>query len=423
MYLTHLGSPLLEAFLKDKNILVGITGGIAAYKCAELVRRLKDSGAHVRVIMTEGGKAFITPLTLQALSGNPVGDDLLDPSAEAAMGHIEYARWADLVIIAPASADFLSKLAVGAAPDLLSTLCLATTAPLCVAPAMNQVMWGQPATQDNLALLKKRKVHVLGPAAGEQACGDVGYGRMVEPMSIVESVAAVMAARGDENVQPNDAAILKGYHCVVTAGPTREALDPVRYLSNYSSGKMGYALAEAVVAMGGACTLISGPVSLPVPHGVTCVDIESAEDMLQAALTMADKADIFIGAAAVADFRPATKVAQKMKKTGGSDETMTLHLVKNPDVLATVANLPRSPFMVGFAAETQDIESYARKKLVKKQLDMIVANDVSQCDIGFNADENRVTVLDAETKTEFDKQDKLKLAFALMRHIALRVKK
>ncbi|MGF1691636.1 bifunctional phosphopantothenoylcysteine decarboxylase/phosphopantothenate--cysteine ligase CoaBC [Photobacterium kagoshimensis] len=363
--------------LAGKKILLGISGGIAAYKCAELTRRLIERGAQVQVVMTKAAQEFITPLTMQAVSGNPVSSSLLDPAAEASMSHIELAKWADMVLLAPATADLIARVSAGMGNDLLSTLCLATDSPIVVAPAMNQQMYRNIATQENIATLKRRGFHIWGPASGEQACGDVGPGRMLEPMALVH--------RAEAFLQPAD---LTDLSLTITAGPTREALDPVRYISNHSSGKMGFAIAQAAAERGAKVTLISGPVNLPTPQGVTRVDVDSAEQMHQAAMEHAPQHHIFVACAAVADFRPATVAEQKMKKQSDED-TMTLTLVKNPDIVASVAALTESrPFTVGFAAETQDVEQYARGKLTRKQLDLICANDVAQQGQGFNSDQN-----------------------------------
>ncbi|SKC34319.1 Coenzyme A biosynthesis bifunctional protein CoaBC [Photobacterium piscicola] len=363
--------------LAGKKILLGISGGIAAYKCAELTRRLIERGAQVQVVMTKAAQEFITPLTMQAVSGNPVSSSLLDPSAEASMGHIELAKWADLVLLAPATADLIARISAGMGNDLLSTLCLATDAPIAVAPAMNQQMYRNIATQENLVTLQRRGAMLWGPASGEQACGDVGPGRMLEPMQLVHHC--------EDFFRPAD---LSGLNIVITAGPTREAIDPVRYLSNYSSGKMGYSVAQVAAQRGANVTLISGPVNLAVPNGVTCININSAEEMHQAALEQAINNNIFIACAAVADFRPAHVAPQKMKKQDGNDE-MVIQLVKNPDIVASVAALTENrPFTVGFAAETQNVEHYARGKLANKNLDLICANDVSVQGQGFNSDNN-----------------------------------
>ncbi|UXD89124.1 bifunctional phosphopantothenoylcysteine decarboxylase/phosphopantothenate--cysteine ligase CoaBC [Thalassolituus hydrocarboniclasticus] len=395
--------------LCNKRILLGITGGIAAYKAAELVRILKKAGAEVRVVMTAGAMEFITPLTLQALSGNPVHHALLDPEAEAGMGHIELAKWADLLLVAPASANFIARLTQGSGDDLLTTICLATEAPIALAPAMNQAMWREPITQANIARLtdlKGSKLHMFGPAEGVQACGDVGPGRMLEPEQIAAHAANLF-----------ETGLLAGLEVVITAGPTREAIDPVRYISNHSSGKMGYAIAAAARDAGARVTLISGPVIIPAPERVNCVRTESARDMLDASLALLGRCDIFIAAAAVADYRPMTAAHQKIKK---SADSMELTLVKNPDVVATVAAHELRPFTVGFAAETQDVDVYARDKLVRKNLDMIVANDVSLSEIGFNSDQNAVTVFWAENQQSFAQMSKQALARELVGLIAHR---
>ncbi|MCD9514627.1 bifunctional phosphopantothenoylcysteine decarboxylase/phosphopantothenate--cysteine ligase CoaBC [Photobacterium carnosum] len=363
--------------LAGKKILLGISGGIAAYKCAELTRRLIERGAQVQVVMTKAAQEFITPLTMQAVSGNPVSSSLLDPSAEASMSHIELAKWADLVLLAPATADLIARISAGMGNDLLSTLCLATDAAIAVAPAMNQQMYRNVATQENLATLQRRGLMLWGPASGEQACGDVGPGRMLEPMQLVHHCE-------DFFQQPD----LSELNIVITAGPTREAIDPVRYLSNYSSGKMGFAIAAAAAKRGANVTLISGPVNLTTPAGVTRININSAVEMQQAALACAIKNEIFIACAAVADFRPAQVAEQKMKKQPGNEE-MVIQLVKNPDIVASIAALTEQrPFTVGFAAETQNVEHYARGKLTTKNLDLICANDVSVQGQGFNSDTN-----------------------------------
>jgi phosphopantothenoylcysteine decarboxylase/phosphopantothenate--cysteine ligase len=386
--------------LSNRHILLGVTGGIAAYKSAELVRRLQDHGAEVRVVMTRAAQEFITPLTLQALSGNPVHTDLLDPAAEAAMGHIELARWADLVLVAPASADFIARLAHGHADDLLTTVCLATPAPLAIAPAMNQGMWRDPATHANIELLRSRDVACFGPAEGSQACGDIGPGRMLEPDQLAARAAELFPSRR-----------LDGKRVVITAGPTREAIDPVRYISNHSSGKMGFALAQAAVDAGAHVTLIAGPVALRTPERVTRVDVESAQQMFDAALARIAECDVFIAAAAVADYRPAQVVSDKIKKQNAE---LTLTLVRNPDIVATVAQSRPKPFTVGFAAETQHVREYARDKLERKNLDLIVANNVAQPGIGFNSDNNAVTVLWRSGELEIGERSKTLLARELI---------
>ena len=348
--------------LQDKKIVLGITGGIAAYKTPELVRRLKDHGADVRVVMTQGAKAFITPLTLQAVSGNHVSDSLLDSQAELAMGHIELAKWADLIVIAPATADIIARITAGMADDLLSTLCLATSAPIAIAPAMNQQMWHAKATQRNISTLKQWGFHLWGPGAGEQACGDIGLGRMLDVNELVVLSSDFFAEK-----------YLKDQHWVITAGPTREAIDPVRYISNHSSGKMGYAIAHAALRAGAQVTLISGPVNISAPIGCELIQVTSAEQMYQQALTYAAQATTFVACAAVADYRVANIADEKIKK---DNEHMQISLIKNHDIVADVAKLANKPFIVGFAAETQNVEHYARGKLMRKNLDLIAANDV-----------------------------------------------
>ena len=391
--------------LTNRQILLGITGGIAAYKSAELTRLLKGAGADVQIVMTPAATEFITPLTMQALSGNPVHLHLLDPEAEAGMGHIELAKWADMVLIAPASADFMARMNSGQGNDLLTTLCLATEAPIVLAPAMNQAMWRDPQTQNNAASLQSKGVCLLGPGVGEQACGDTGPGRMLEPLEIAEQTAALF-----------DRGLLSGKQVFITAGPTREALDPVRYISNHSSGKMGYALAEAAVDAGAHVTLISGPVNLPAPSRCKRIMVQSAEDMLEASLQTIDQCDIFIASAAVADYRPVSVAEHKMKK--GNEEIMELHLIKNPDIVASVAAQQNKPFTVGFAAETRDVISYAQGKLERKKLDLIIANDVSRSDIGFNSDDNAVTVVSHEGATQLPLSSKRQLAHKLIEIIA-----
>lgn len=367
--------------LTNKRILLGVTGGIAAYKSAELVRRLKDRGAEVRVVMTAAAQEFITPLTMQALSGNPVHTDLLDTQAEAAMGHIELARWGDAVVIAPASADFIARLAHGEGSDLLATLCLATGANILLAPAMNQAMWANQATQANLALLKDRGIYQVGPGSGSQACGEVGPGRMSEPQEICTAAANLF-----------ETGALAGKKVVITAGPTREAIDPVRYISNHSSGKMGYALAQAAVEAGAQTVLISGPVNLTAPERVAVIRVESALEMHKAVQETLANTDIFIASAAVADYRPARVESAKIKKSAGE---FHLSFVENPDIVADVAKAAKSEgiYVVGFAAETSELEAQAKDKLQRKGLDMIVANDVSNTRIGFNSENNAVTVV------------------------------
>ena len=388
--------------LINKQILLGVTGGIAAYKSAEIIRRLQDAGANVKVVMTAGAQEFITPLTLQALSGNPVHTELLDPKAEAAMGHIELSRWGDLILIAPATADFLSKLVTGEGSDLLSTLCLASRAPLAVAPAMNQGMWANAATQANLEALAERNVAIFGPASGTQACGDVGLGRMLEASDIVEHCAGVF-----------ESGVLAGKKVVISAGPTREAIDPVRYISNHSSGKMGYAIAKGAKALGATVTLVSGPVSLTCPDGVLKKDVSSAQEMLECVESHVASADIFIACAAVADYRVAQQNEHKLKKKEG-EEAFSLHFVQNPDILKTVASRKNPPFTLGFAAETQNVEAHARAKLTKKQLNMIAANDVSVPGLGFDSDRNALMVITKTNVHKLTPDSKEALAMSLL---------
>ncbi|MBY5923335.1 bifunctional phosphopantothenoylcysteine decarboxylase/phosphopantothenate--cysteine ligase CoaBC [Ferrimonas balearica] len=392
--------------LSNRNILLGISGGIAAYKAPILVRRLREQGANVRVILTKGAKAFVTPMSLQAVSGHPVVDDILDPATESAMGHIDLARWADAVIVAPASANLIARLAAGMADDLLTTACLATTAPVYLAPAMNQQMYLHAATQANLETVARRGVTLWGPDSGDQACGEVGPGRMWEPEAIVEATVAAL----NDGPKP-----LAGKKLLLTAGPTREALDPVRFLSNHSSGKMGFALAEQATALGAEVTLVSGPVNLATPSGVTRIDVESAEQMLEAVLNALPGQDIFIGCAAVADYRPVAVADNKIKK---SNERMVVELVRNPDILATVAQQQPRPFTVGFAAETDNVEQYARDKLARKGLDLIAANDVSKPDQGFNANHNALTLYWADGQKSLGHSDKGQQARLMLDTIA-----
>ena len=392
--------------LSNKRIPLGITGGIAAYKCAELTRLFVKAGAEVRVAMTEAATEFITALTMQALSGNRVQLDLLDPEAEAAMGHIELARWADLVLIAPATADFMAKMAHAQADDILSTLVLAASVPIAVAPAMNQAMWADAGTQANLEILRKRKYHVFGPVDGDQACGDVGPGRMMEPAQLLESCADMF-----------ESGLLAGQKIVITGGPTREALDPVRYISNHSSGKMAYALATEAVAAGARVVLISGPVNLQTPAGVTRVDVVTAQEMLDATLANVNDADVFIGVAAVVDYRPQRVATDKIKKTG---ETVQLKLVKNPDIITAVADLEKPPLLVGFAAETSNIAKKGREKLLKKKLDLLFANNAADT---FNSDSICVTVISADTETELPAGNKHVVARNMLQLIADRLMK
>jgi len=404
--------------IPHKNIILAVTGGIAAYKSAILVRRLKDFGFDVRVVMTHGAQAFITPLTFQALSGNPVHTELLDPEAEAGMGHIELARWADLVLVAPASCDTIAKFANGLADDLLSTLYLATKAPVWIAPAMNQQMWAAKATQRNLQTLVEDGVHVIMPDAGEQACGDVGLGRMPEPEDLARQVAAYFHKA--QRALAEKFGLLAGKRVTITAGPTREAIDPVRYISNHSTGKMGFALAAACYAAGAKVTLVAGPVSLDTPNGVQRINVSSAMQMLDVSMNqLKEGCDIFIATAAVADYRVAQVAEHKIKKAG---DELAVALVKNPDIVATIAQQEERPFMVGFAAETQNVEEYAAGKLVAKKLDMIACNDVSRPDIGFASDQNAMTVFFAQSyhmkKRELEKASKQEISQQLVESIA-----
>lgn len=387
--------------LTNKRILLGITGGIAAYKCAELTRLFVKAGAEVRIAMTRAATEFITPLTMQALSGNRVHLDLLDTEAEAAMGHIELARWADLVLIAPATADFIARVTHGEAGDILTTLVLATAAPVAIAPAMNQGMWADASTQDNLQTLQKRGYLILGPASGEQACGDVGMGRMLEPEQLLAQCADLF-----------EVGYLAGKRVLITGGPTREAIDPVRFISNHSSGKMAYALAAEAAAAGAKVTLISGPVNLATPRSVTRIDVESAQEMLDAVMKYVSDTDIFIGVAAVADYRPAHVVTDKIKKHA---DTMQLELVKNPDIIQQVAQLAKRPFMVGFAAETSDVVANGEEKLARKKLDLLFANDATAT---FNSDTISVTAITGKQKTEFTPANKQVAARNMLQLIA-----
>jgi phosphopantothenoylcysteine decarboxylase/phosphopantothenate--cysteine ligase len=391
--------------MQGKRILLGVTGGIAAYKSPDLVRRLRDRGAEVQVVMTKSAGEFVTPITFQAVSGRPVRTDLWDPAAEAAMGHIELARWADLVVVAPATADFLARLAGGRADDLLTTLCLATEAPIAVAPAMNRLMWANAATCANVATLEQRKVHVLGPAAGDQACGEVGEGRMLEPLDIIDRIVPLLAPTGP----------LRGKRVLITAGPTRERIDPVRFISNRSSGKMGFAVAQAARQAGADVVLVSGPVSLATPAGVRRIDCESAVDMLGVVLKEVGKADIFISTAAVADYKPARPAGQKIKK---ASDRMDVEMERTTDILATVAASPERPrLVVGFAAETENVEQNARTKLLKKNLDLIAANEVGD-DKAFECEDNHLIVLSRTSRHDLGHASKCELAERLIVLIA-----
>ena len=394
--------------MTNQKIILGITGGIAAYKTPELIRRLKGRGAEVQVVLTRSAREFVTETTLQAVSGLPVRSNLWDKEAEAAMGHIELARWADLVLVAPATAEIMARLASGSAPDLLTTLCLATEAPIAIAPAMNHVMWSNPAVQENRQKLADRDVRILGPATGDQACGETGPGRMLEPDEIVAAVTAPVA------VPAFDPAPLAGKTVMITAGPTREAIDPVRYISNRSSGKMGFALATAARQSGASVILVCGPVSIATPEGVERIDVETAKEMFAATHKRIDEVDIFIAAAAVADYYPADEKADKIKK---SAVELSLKLVRSPDILASVAGLQNGPFTVGFAAETDNLTDYARSKLEKKNLNMIVANFVGK-NCGFDVDENAVEVFWPDGQMSFPLAEKRQLAQDLVALIA-----
>ncbi|WP_345829642.1 bifunctional phosphopantothenoylcysteine decarboxylase/phosphopantothenate--cysteine ligase CoaBC [Erwinia sp. HDF1-3R] len=394
--------------LTGKHIVLGISGGIAAYKTPELVRRLRDRGAQVRVVVTEAAKAFVTPLSLQAVSGYPVSDDLLDPAAEAAMGHIELGKWADLVILAPATADLIARLAAGMANDLLSTVCLATAAPIAVVPAMNQQMYRALPTQHNLQVLAARGLPIWGPESGSQACGDVGPGRMLDPLAIVEE--AVHWA--------SDVVDLQHLNIMLTAGPTREDLDPVRFITNHSSGKMGFAIAAAAAKRGANVTLIAGPVALDTPQQVTRIDVNTALEMQKAVMDRAAGQHIFIATAAVADYRAAEVAVEKIKKQG---DEITLKMIKNPDIVAGVAAMQDNrPFVVGFAAETHNVEEYARQKRVSKNLDVICANDVSKAGQGFNSDNNALHLFWQGGDKALPLSDKSRLSQQLLDEIVSR---
>ena len=398
--------------LEGKKILLGVCGGIAAYKSAELTRRLMDQGAQVRIVMTASAKQFITPLTMQAVSGHVVYDDLLDPQAEAGMGHIELAKWADLILIAPATANAIARLRAGMADELLTTLCLATPSPIAVAPAMNQQMYHSPATQENLAVLKDRGILIWGPAQGIQACGDIGPGRLLEVPDLVKLSCDFFT--------PNDQS-LAGINIVITAGPTQEAIDPVRYISNHSSGKMGFSLANAALSMGANVTVIAGPVNLTLPTTIKRLNVKSAREMHQAALDSLPTTDIFIACAAVADYRAEEVHSEKMKKKADTD-SITLTLVKNPDIIADVANASHRPFCVGFAAETNDVEAYALGKLQRKNLDLIAANDVSVSDQGFNSENNALTVFAKDKRFDIGLNNKKEVAIQLLKIISQQYK-
>jgi phosphopantothenoylcysteine decarboxylase/phosphopantothenate--cysteine ligase len=389
----------MAMLLNNTKVLLGVSGGIAAYKTPDLVRKLKLAGADVRVVLTESATHFVSPLALQAVSGNPVSSELLDANAEAAMGHIELAKWADILLISPATANIMAKLANGFADDLLSTLYLATTADVYMAPAMNQQMWKAKATQINLEKLQAMGMTILGPGVGEQACGDVGPGRMLEPEELVNAL------------KPTRNAILAGLTLLITAGPTREALDPVRYISNHSSGKMGFAIAQAALNLGATVILVAGPVALPTPVGAKRINVESAEQMLSAVMEHTQDCDIFISTAAVADYRAVAIAENKIKK---SEDELTLTFTKNPDILKSVASLPSPPFTVGFAAESTQLDTYAKGKLVNKRLNMIAANDITEKGLGFNSDRNALKVFWPDGDIKLPAQSKDNLAYALL---------
>lgn len=408
--------------LANKNVLLGVTGGIAAYKSPDLVRKLTALGANVRVVLTSSAAEFVSPLSLQAVSGNTVHQHLLDPAAEAAMGHIELAKWADVLLIAPATANTLAKLAYGMADDLLTTVYLATTAKVFIAPAMNQQMWKAPATLANVNILANYGVEFIGPASGEQACGDLGAGRMVEPIDIAHRVCEALydshTIDSEQSSVPfNCGEVLTGKHVLITAGPTQEPLDPVRYISNHSSGKMGFAIAEAAINAGAEVTLVAGPVSLATPKGCKRIDVVTADDMLSACTQSAAKADIFISTAAVADYKAVDVAENKIKK---SDDELTLTFTKNPDILATISQRKDRPFCVGFAAESQNVEQYARSKLAKKNLDMIAANNITADGLGFNSDKNALHVIWSGGDKKLPATSKRELAHQLISLIATR---
>lgn len=394
-----------QARLIQRKILLGVSGGIAAYKSAELVRLLRKAGAEVQVVLSDGGARFITPVTLQALSGNPVRQSLWDEDAEAAMGHIELARWPDCIVIAPASANVMARLAAGMTTDLLSTLCLASDRPLLLAPAMNRLMWAHPATRDNVERLRARGATIVGPASGDQACGEVGEGRMVEPSALLDAIAQHFGGTEQR---------LLGKRAVITAGPTREAIDPVRVLSNRSSGRMGFALADALARAGAEVTLIAGPVNLDTPAGVHRIDVESAADMAEAASTQAEGADIFIGCAAVADYRPANAEQQKIKK---DNATLSIALERTEDILQRIRSEQPSLFMVGFAAETQNLADNARGKLERKGLQMVAGNLVGD-GRGFDREDNHLILFTPNGENDLGTGSKRALADRLVAHIA-----
>ena len=395
--------------LANKNILLGVTGGIAAYKSAEIVRHLKKSGASVRVVMTRSAEEFITPLTLQALSGNRVSTELLDAEAEAAMGHIELAKWADGILIAPATANTIARLSSGRGDDLLSTVTLAFDGPISVAPAMNQAMWRDERTQENLKKLIDQDFGICGPGSGEQACGDVGLGRMLEPLDIINMFSLSF-----------NEGTLSGKKILITAGPTQEPIDPVRFITNRSSGKMGYSLVEAALESGANVTLISGPVNIEPPSNCNFVSIKTAKEMYDAVMHHISGMDVYIGTAAVSDYSPAKASDSKIKKDG-SNSPMVLELKENEDILKSVSELEQRPYVVGFAAETNDLIKNAEKKLSNKNLDLIIANDVSNKEIGFDSDDNEVTLITEKEKYLIERQNKRKVSKKIIDFISRRI--
>ena len=393
----------------NKNILLGVTGGIAAYKSAEIIRLFKKEGADVRVVMTESAKEFITPLTLQAVSGNEIHDSLLDVKAESAMGHIELAKWADIILIAPCTAETMAKITHGRADDLMGALILASTANIFIAPAMNMNMWLDKTTQDNYKKISSRGITFIGPADGEQACGDVGPGRMVEPDNILNLIAS------STKTGP-----LSGKVITITAGPTREQIDPVRFISNNSSGKMGYALAEAAIELGASVNLVSGPVSLNADKSINLHKVNSASEMSESVNKFMKSSDIFIGCAAVSDFKPLDYSSIKIKKEDLVNPEIELEM--NTDILSNVANTYKSSFVVGFAAETSDVANNAKKKLKTKNLDMIISNDVSDKSIGFDVDENEVNVITLNETIFLKRDKKIRIAREILKIIAKNIK-
>lgn len=408
--------------LSNRRILLGICAGIAAYKTPNLVRGLRAAGAEVQVVLTGNAHHFVTATSLQAVSGAPVRQDLWDEHAEAAMGHIELARWADTVIIAPATANTIAKLANGMADDLLTTLCLATTATVWLAPAMNQQMFAHPASQANLKTMAAMGYQLIGPESGEQACGEVGPGRMTEPEDIISAISAAAVPAAGRDIAPSPITSwqnqpLLNKTVMITAGPTQEAIDPVRYISNHSSGLQGIAIAEAARLAGARVIFVAGPKVPPTSEMISRIDVISALDMQQAVHKQLDEVDIFVGVAAVADYRPALAAEQKMKRAGKANARLTIELVENPDIIAGVAQSSNRPLVIGFAAETNDTHKHAREKLIRKGLDAVVVNDVSEPGIGFNSTENAATLIHANGEVTFAKQSKQQLGHALIAQI------